>query len=61
MNEWINKRCKIFVRNLADRPIIYTGTILAVNQPFITILDKDNKRVTVNIQDIIQIRGEEDE
>jgi len=59
MNEWINQRCKIFVRNLSDKPIIYTGTVLAVDQNFLTILDKTNNKVSVNISDIIQIKEEE--
>ena len=58
--EWIGKRCKIFIRNLSDRPIIYTGTIISVKQQFLTIIDKMNNTVTINLQDIIQIRGEEE-
>ena len=56
MNEWINKRCRIFIKNLSERPIIYTGKVLGIDLPFLTILDeKANTQIAVNVSDIIQI------
>jgi len=61
MKEWIGKRCKVFVRNLmADKPVIYTGTIISADEHFITINAKNSERVTINISDIIQIKEEEE-
>ena len=60
MQEWINKKCKIFVRNLNDKPVIYTGTILSVEGNFVTISAKNFEKVTINMNDIIQIKEEED-
>ena len=58
MKEWINKRCKIFVRNLSEKPIVYTGTVIAVDNPFLTITDRDGRDVSINFMDIIQIKAE---
>jgi len=59
LNIWIGKKCKIFIRNLSEQAIVYTATILSVDSPFMTILDRDKKTITININDIIQIRGAE--
>jgi len=61
MNEWKNKKCKIWIKNLSDKAIIYTGVCTAVSENFLTILDRNNDKVSVNITDIIQIREEKDE
>lgn len=58
MNEWNNKKAKIFVRNLSDKPIIYTGKIISYSPPFITISDKTGKIISINVADIIQIKEE---
>ena len=56
MNEWIGKKTKIFIRNLSERAIVYTATILSFEPPFVTILDRDNNKITINVNDIIQIK-----
>ena len=68
MQEWVGKRAKIFVRNLSDKPIVYTGKILSFTNPFITIsargyshdtYSQNNQNqidVSINIQDIVQIK-----
>lgn len=56
--EWLNKRCKVFIRNLSDKPIVYTGEIISVSSNFITILDLRNENIKINVQDIILIREE---
>lgn len=59
MKKWVNKRCRIFVRSLSDKPIIYTGMIISVDDNFITIHDKEDKIIGINLLDLIQIREEE--
>ena len=63
MKDLINKTCRIFVKNLSDKPIIYRGTIEAVEEighnVIITILDIKSARVRINFNDIIQIIQEE--
>lgn len=60
MQEWVGKRCKIFIRNLtAEKAIVYTGVVISVASNFITIKDRTDNTVSINIQDIIQIKGEE--
>ena len=59
MQEWIGKKCKIFIRNLSDKPIVYTGTVLSITGQFLSITDRDGKPITININDIIQIKGAE--
>lgn len=54
--EWLNKKCKVFIKNLSDEPIVYTGTLIDLSENFITILDKKNKCVKINVHDIILIR-----
>ena len=58
MKEWIGKKkVKVFVRNLTgERPIIYTADILSVEDRFITFTDKKGEKVSININDIIQIK-----
>ena len=55
MNEWTGKKCKIFIRNLSERPIVYTGKILSIDTHFVTICDRYSGNVSVNVQDVIQI------
>lgn len=57
MNEWIGKKCKIFIRNLSPSAIVYTATVISIDKNFMTILDRDNKQITINVADIIQIKG----
>jgi len=63
MKELINKRCRIFVKNLSDKPIIYRGIIEAVEElgtnVIITILDIKQSRIKINFSDVIQIIQEE--
>lgn len=58
MNEWNGKLCKIFVRNLSDKPIVYTGKIISDEANFITFLDRDGRQISINRQDLIQIKEE---
>jgi hypothetical protein len=60
MKEWINKKCKVFVRNLSDKAIVYTGIVVSVDEGFINFIDRDNNKVTININDIVQIKEEEE-
>ena len=60
MNELVGKRIKIFVRNLSDKPIVYTGEVIAVSSTFITLIDRTNDKVIINLQDVIQIKGVEE-
>jgi hypothetical protein len=60
INEWTGNFAKIFVSNLAtDKPIIYTGKILSVDENFVTI-SAQGVLVSVNIRNIIQIKSEEE-
>jgi len=60
MQEWVGKRCKVFIRNLiAEKAIVYTGVVLSVTSTFITIKDRTDNTVSINVQDIVQIKGEE--
>ena len=52
----IGKRCKLFIRNLSDKAIVYTGMILNIQDQFITILDRNNEKIIINVQDLIQMR-----
>jgi len=61
MNEWINKKCKIFIRNLANTAIVYTGTITSIDEEFITFIDRYNERLTINKKDVIIIKGAEED
>ena len=58
MNEWIGKYCRIWIRNLAANPIIYTCKVMNVSSGFMTILDRNGDNISININDIIQIREE---
>jgi ribosome maturation factor RimP len=61
MKEWIGKKCKVFVRNLmADKPVIYTGTITSADEHFVTMKARNAEMVSINITDIIQIKEEEE-
>jgi hypothetical protein len=57
--KWIGKRCKIFVRNLSERPIIYTGKVLSIDENFLTLLSAIEGEMSLNIKDIILIKEEE--
>ena len=59
-NKWIGHRVKIYVKGLSDGAIIYTANIISIDDDFITFYDKKNVKVSVNIKDIIQIKGEEE-
>ena len=56
MNEWIKKKCKIFIKNLANSAIVYTGTITSIDDTFITFLDRDGKPITINKTDVVLIK-----
>jgi hypothetical protein len=58
MQEWVGKRYKIFMRNLktlSDRPIIYNGQVISFTGNFITINDRNNNKISINVNDIIQV------
>jgi len=63
MKELINKRCRVFVKNLSDKPIVYRGVVEAVEEVganvIITILDIKRARVRINFSDVIQIIQDE--
>ena len=63
MKELINKRCRVFVKNLSDKPIVYRGTVEAIEEigtnVIITILDIKQARVRINFSDVIQIIQDE--
>lgn len=56
--KWIGKHCKIFVRNLYEKPIIYTGKVLSINENFLTLFSQIEGEISVNVKDIILIKGE---
>jgi len=56
---WIGKRCKIFVRNLSERPIIYTGKVLSIDENFLTLLSSIEGEISLNVKDIILIKEED--
>ena len=60
MREWINKQCKIFVKDLLSdgRILHYTCTVISVSadEKFITIIDKMGEKITLNTDSIIQIK-----
>ncbi len=58
MREWIGQKVRIFIRNLNDKPIVYTATILSVEDGFITFTERNGEKICVNIKDIIQIKEE---
>ena len=63
MKELINKRCRVFVKNLSDKPIVYRGVVEAIDEigtnVIITILDIKHARVRINFSDVIQIIQDE--
>jgi len=63
MKELINKRCRVFVKNLSDKPIVYRGVVEAVEEVganvILTILDIKRARVRINFSDVIQIIQDE--
>jgi len=63
MKELINIKCRIFVKNLSDKPIVYRGVVEAIeeigNNVIITILDIKQSRVRINFSDVIQIIQDE--
>ena len=63
MREWIEKKAVIFVKNLLldNRPVIYTCTVISVSadEKFVTVMDRNNRKVTINTSDIIQIKEDE--
>jgi len=65
MKELINKKCRVFVKNLSDKPIVYRGVVEAIeeigNNVIITILDIKFARVRINFSDVIQIIQDEGE
>jgi len=65
MKELINKKCRVFVKNLSDKPIVYRGVVEAIeeigNNVIITILDIRQARVRINFSDVIQIIQDEGE
>lgn len=58
MNEITERQYKIYIRNLAEKPIIYTGKILSFDAPFLKFCDRDGVILLINFQDIIQIKPE---
>ena len=64
MNEqkkWIGKKVKVFIKGLADRPIIYSGEVISVNDNFLTMIDqKTGKEYDINTSNIIQMCEDED-
>jgi len=65
MKELINKKCRVFVKNLSDKPIVYRGVVEAIEEigssVIITILDIKSARVRINFSDVIQIIQDEGE
>ena len=51
-NEWIGKEMPIFVNNLFKRVIVYNATILSIEPPFVTILDRYNDKIIINLNSI---------
>jgi predicted choloylglycine hydrolase len=60
MKEWIGKKVKIFIRNLDFKPIVYTAEVLSVEGSFITFRDRTDKIISINLADVIQVKGAED-
>ena len=63
MKEIINTTCRIFVKNLSEKPIIYSGVVEEIedvgNNVILTLLDMKNIKVRINFNDIIQILQDE--
>jgi len=63
MKELINKKCRLFIKNLSDKPIVYRGIIEGVEEVgsnvIITILDMNRAKIRINFNDVIQIIQEE--
>lgn len=63
MKELINKNCRIFVKNLSDKPIVYRGRVEDVEElgtnVIITILDIKNSKIRINVSDVVQIIQDE--
>jgi len=60
MKEWIGRKGKIFVRNLDSKAIVYTADVLSVEGSFMTIRDRDGNIISINLMDVIQIKGAEE-
>jgi hypothetical protein len=56
---WMNKRVKVFVKNLAAHTVVYTGIITDADENFILINDRDGCNFWMNIKDVVQIKEEE--
>ena len=63
MKELINKKCRVFVKNLSEKPIVYRGFVEAVDEigtnVILTILDMNKSRIRINVSDIVQIIQDE--
>ena len=56
MKELIGKKVKIWIKDLSVEPIIYTCTVLSADDNFIRIEDKIGDKITIKIDNIIQIK-----
>lgn len=58
-NEWVGKKVKIFIQNLGgDKPIIYSGRVIVIDDDFITIEDISGQISKINLRNVIVIREE---
>ena len=54
--EWIGK--VVFIK-LEDGTIFSYSDVLSFDEPFLTIIDRDKKRVTINVAEIYRIKEEQ--
>ena len=63
MKKIISKTCRVFVKNLSEKPIIYRGVVEEIEEigtnSFLTILDIKNSKVSINFNDVVQIIQED--
>lgn len=53
---YLHKECRVFIRGLDVRPIIFNGEVISVDDSFIMLVDSVDGKIKINIHDIILIK-----